>query len=68
MIREMKDQGLSISEISRKLGISGTTVRKYPRSGKIPQYHRNPPGSQMDRSPLFSGYDQRRKSFCGAGT
>ena len=49
MIKEMKDQGLSISEISRRLGISRTTVRKYLRSGKIPQYHRNPPGSLMDK-------------------
>ena len=29
MIRSMKDQGLSISEISRRLGISRTTVRIY---------------------------------------
>ncbi len=29
MIRSMKDQGLSISEISRRLGISRTTVRRY---------------------------------------
>ena len=29
MIRSMKEQGVSISEIARKLGISRTTVRIY---------------------------------------
>ena len=40
-IRSMKDQGLSFSEISRRLGISRTTVRRYIKSGKGPQYHRD---------------------------
>ena len=47
MIRSMKDQGLSISEISRRLGISRTTVRRYLKSGKVPQYHRDPAGSMI---------------------
>ena len=47
MIKSMKDQGLSISEISRRLGISRTTVRKYLKSGKLPQYHRIPAGSMI---------------------
>ena len=48
MIRSMKDQGLSISEISRRLGISRTTVRRYLKSGKVPQYHRDPAGSMIE--------------------
>ncbi len=49
MIRSMKDQGLSISEISRRLGISRTTVRRYLKSGKVPQYQRDPAGSMIER-------------------
>ncbi len=48
MIRSMKDQGLSISEISRRLGISRTTVRRYLKSGKLPQYHMDPAGSMTE--------------------
>ena len=48
MIRSLKDQGLSISEISRKLGISRTTVRRYLKSGKVPQYHRDSAGSMIE--------------------
>lgn len=48
MIRSLKDQGLSISEISRRLGISRTTVRKYLKSGKAPQYHRDSAGSMIE--------------------
>ena len=47
MIKSMKDQGLSISEISRRLEISRTTVRKYFRSGKFPHYQRIPAGSMI---------------------
>lgn len=47
MIRSLKNQGLSISEISRRLGINGTTVRKYLKSGKVLQYHKDPAGSMI---------------------
>ena len=43
-----RDQGLSISEISRGLGISRTTVRRYLKSGKLLQYHRDPAGSMIE--------------------
>ena len=48
MIRILKDQGLSISEISRRLGISRTTVRRYLKSGKVQHYHRDPVGSMIE--------------------
>ena len=48
MIRSLKDQGLSISEISRRLGISRTTVRRYLKSGKVPQYHRDSAGYMIE--------------------
>ena len=34
MIRSLKDQGLSISEICGRPGISKTTVRRYIKSGR----------------------------------
>ena len=48
MIRSLKDQGLSINEISRRLGISRTTVRKYLKSRKVSKYHRDPVGSMIE--------------------
>ena len=48
MVRSLKDWGLSISEISRRLGISRTTVRRYLSSGKVPQYHREPVSSMIE--------------------
>ena len=48
MIRSLKDQELSISEVSRRLGISRTMVRRYLRSGKVPQYQRDPAGSMIE--------------------
>ena len=48
MIRSMKDRGLSISEIARRLGISRTTVMRYLKSGKVPLYHRDPAGSMIE--------------------
>ena len=48
MIRSMKEQRVSISEIARKLGISRTTVRRYLKSGKVLQYHRDPAGSMIE--------------------
>ena len=38
MFREMKEQGMSMSEIARRTGVSRPTVRKYIESGKPPVY------------------------------
>ena len=38
-IRNLKDQGLSIIEISIGLGMSRITVGRYLKSGNVPQYH-----------------------------
>lgn len=48
MIRSLKDQGISINEISRRQGISRTKFRRYLKSGKVPQYHRDPVGSMIE--------------------
>ena len=47
MIKSMKEQGLSIIEISRRMGISRTTAGKCLKSGKLPRYHRIPAGSMI---------------------
>ena len=64
MIRSMMDQELSISEISRRLGISRTTVRRYLQSGKVPHYHRDPAGSMIDQHNLSAVriYEELRKN------
>lgn len=41
MIRNLIDKGLSISEISRQLGIDRKTVRKYAQSDGMPRLHNN---------------------------
>ena len=41
MIRNLIDKGLSISEVSRQLGIDRKTVRKYAQSGGMPRLHNN---------------------------
>ena len=38
MFREMKEQGMSVSEIARRAGVSRNTVRKYMLSGEPPIY------------------------------
>jgi len=49
MIRELYDQGMSISEISRRLHIDRKTARKYAKSKEIPRYHRRVKGiSKID--------------------
>ena len=70
MIRSLKDQGLSISEISRRLGISRTTVRRYLKSGKVPQYYRGPAGSMIGPYlPLVREMiDQHNLSAVNAGS
>jgi len=39
MIRELDDNGISISEISRILHIDRKTARKYAKSKEIPRCH-----------------------------
>ena len=41
MIRNLIDKGLSISEISRQMGIDRKTVRKYAQSEEMPRLHNN---------------------------
>ena len=38
MFKEMKEQGMSVSEIARKTGVSRPTVMKYVQSVKPPEY------------------------------
>ena len=69
MIRSMKEQGVSIREIARKLGISRTTVRRYLKSGKVLQYHRDPAGSMIEQHNLTAVriYEElRKKGFKGS--
>jgi len=40
MIKEMREKGMSITDISKKMGISRPTVRKYLREGKYSGYSR----------------------------
>ena len=40
MFKEMREKGMSITDISKKMGISRPTVRKYLREGKYSGYSR----------------------------
>lgn len=48
MIRQLKNQGLTISEISRKLNIDRKTVRSALKTESIPKYERVPVSSIID--------------------
>ena len=37
MIKDLREKGMSISEISRRLGIDRKTVRKYVKSDRVPR-------------------------------
>ena len=69
IIRSMKEQGVSISEIAKRLGISRTTVRRYLKSGKVLQYQREPAGSMIEQHNLTAVriYEElRKKGFKGS--
>jgi len=48
MIKELKENGMSISKISRELGISRPTVRKYLKSEKVLSYRKHKKPSILD--------------------
>jgi transposase len=48
MIKEMRDNGASISQISRDLGISKPTVRKYLNSDNVPSFKKHKKPSILD--------------------
>jgi len=48
MINELKENGMSISKISRELGISRPIVRKYLKSEKVLSYRKHKKPSILD--------------------
>jgi len=48
MIKELKENGMSISKISRELGISRPTVRNYLKSEKVLSYRKHKKPSILD--------------------
>ena len=55
---EMRGQGHSIRGITRELGVSRNSVRKYLRSPGVPQAKQRPPrASKLD---AYTGYIDRR--------
>jgi transposase len=54
-IRVLKRQGKSIREIARVLDVSRNTVRRYLRSGGLPQYAREARPSKLDQYKQYIG-------------
>lgn len=48
MIRDMKEKGMSVTEIAKKLGIDRKTVRKYMNSDKVPRPSHRKRKSKLD--------------------
>ena len=48
MIRDMVENGMSISEIARQLGIDRKTVRKYVNSDRVPRPSTRKRKSKLD--------------------
>ena len=48
MIKELRDNGMSISNIAKRLGICRVTVRKYLTCVNPPVYHRTKKASILD--------------------
>ena len=51
-VRALKDSGLSLSAIARKLGLNRKTVSKYMASDQPPEYAGRPPGASKVRPHL----------------
>ena len=51
-VRDLKDSGLSLSAIARKLGLNRKTVSKYMASDQPPEYAGRPPGHSKVRPYL----------------
>ena len=51
-VRDLKDSGLSLSAIARKLGLSRKTVSRYMASDQPPEYAGRPPGASKVRPHL----------------
>jgi transposase len=48
MIKDMREKGMSISDISRQLGIDRKTVRKYINSNRVPKQSRRKRKTKLD--------------------
>ena len=57
MIREKRDMGISITDISKDIGISRPILRKYLKGNKLPEYIKK---NRVSKLELFKAYIKER--------